>query len=288
MIFCLLTSGVNLLLEPLQFEFVRNAMTIGVLLGVLCAIVGSYLIVQQMGMIVDMIAHSVLAGLPVAFIFGINLSIGAFISGIISTLIMVGIQRKSRLKIDAIMALILSSFLALSITLISLLKTNKLDLEGFLFGNILSVTRQDVLQTFIVTLLVAIMSRLFYKELLFYTFDPLGSQASGLPVTAIYIGMISVITITVVLSLQTVGALLVIALLIGPGITAYLWVKELHQMMGLGAFLGSLASVIGVYLSYYFNIPSGAAIVLIIFALFLMTFFLSPTQGILTRSLKDK
>lgn len=277
----------DILIQPLNFEFMRNAIVLGIFLGILCAIVGAYLIVQQMGMIVDMIAHSVLAGLPIAFFLGFNISIGAFISGVISAIIMVWIERKSRLKVDAIMALILSTFLALSITLISLLKTTKLDLEGFLFGNILSVTVNDVWQTFTLCLIITIVVNFFYKELLFYTFDPLGAQASGLPVNAIYIGMISVITMTIVASLQTVGALLVLALLIGPGITAYLLVKQLHEMMILGAILGCFASVTGIYLSYYLNIPSGAAIVLVVFSLFFLTFLLSPTQGILTQPRDD-
>lgn len=277
----------DILIQPLNFEFMRNAIALGILLGILCAIVGAYLIVQQMGMIVDMIAHSVLAGLPIAFFFGFNISIGAFISGVISAIIMVWIETKSRLKVDAIMALILATFLALSITLISLLKTTKLDLEGFLFGNILSVTVKDVWQTFTLCLIITVIVNFFYKELLFYTFDPLGAQASGLPVNAIYIGMISVITMTIVASLQTVGALLVLALLIGPGITAYLLVKQLHEMMILGAILGCFASVTGIYLSYYLNIPSGAAIVLVVFSLFFLTFLLSPSQGILTQPRDD-
>ena len=205
----------NLLIEPLQFEFMRNAIAVGVLLGILCAVVGSYLIVQQMGMMVDMIAHSVLAGLPVAFSLGFNISIGAFISGIISAVIMAWIKSQSSLKIDAVMALILSTFLAISITLISLLRTTKLDLDGFLFGNILSVAPTDVQQTFVITLIILVAVKLLYKELLFYTFDPLGAQACGLPVNWIYLGMISAITLTIVASLQTVGALLVISLLIG-------------------------------------------------------------------------
>ncbi|MGL5061676.1 MAG: metal ABC transporter permease [Microcoleus sp.] len=273
----------DLLIEPLQFEFMRNAIAIGVLLGILCAVVGSYLIVQQMGMMVDTIAHSVLAGLPVAFYLGFNIAIGAFMSGLISAAIMVWIQSQSRIKIDAIMALMLSTFLALSVTLISLLQTTKLDLDGFLFGNILSVAPSDVQQTFVIVAIVLVAVKLFYKELLFYTFDPLGAQASGLPVNWIYLGMISGMTLTIVASLQTVGALLVISLLIGPGITAYLLVKELHLMMGLGAIVGSLASAIGMYLSYYLNMPSGAAIVLVVFGLFLLALLLSPSQGILTR-----
>lgn len=273
----------ELVIEPLKFEFMRNAIATGILLGILCAVVGSYLIVQQMGMIVEMIAHSVLPGLPIAFVFGISISIGAFISGVISAVIMAWIQSQSRLKIDAVMALILSTFLALSVALISLLKTTKLDLQGFLFGNILSVSPADVQHTFAITVIILILVKLFYKELLFYTFDKMGAQASGLPVNLIYFGMIAAITLTIVASLQTVGALLVISMLIGPGITAYLLVKELHLMMVLGAILGSFASVIGMYCSYHLNIPSGPGIVLVIFGLFLLALLFSPSQGIFTR-----
>ena len=177
----------------------------------------------------------------------------------------------------------MSTFLAISVTLISLLRTTKLDLDGFLFGNILSAAPTDVQQTFVITLIILATVKMFYKELLFYTFDPLGAQACGLPVNWIYLGMISAITLTIVASLQTVGALLVISLLIGPGITAYLLVKELHLMMGLGAIIGMTASVTGMYLSYYWNMPSGAAIVLVIFGLFLVALLFSPSQGILTR-----
>ncbi|NEN99459.1 MAG: metal ABC transporter permease, partial [Moorea sp. SIO3I7] len=122
----------------------------------------------------------------------------------------------------------------------------------------------------------------FYKELLFYTFDPLGAQASGLPVKAIYFGLILAITLTIVASMQTVGVLLVISLLIGPATTAYLLVKELHHMMGLGSMIGIISSVSGMYISYYFNWPSGPAIVMVIFGLFFLAFLFSPRQGILT------
>lgn len=260
------------LIEPLQFEFMRNAIAVGILLGILCAVVGSYLIVQQMGMMVGMISHSVVAGLPIAFILRINLAIGAFVAGVLSALLLAWIQTQSRIKADAAMALILSAFLALGVTLITKLRTTQLNLEDFLFGNILSVTNTDVIRTLLITLFILILVKVLYKELLFYTFDPIGAQASGLPVNQLYLGMIAMISITMVASMQTVGVLLVIALLIGPALTAYLWVKELHQMMLGGAGVASLATIIGMYFSYYWNVPSGAAIVLVIFTIFSLVF----------------
>jgi ABC-type Mn2+/Zn2+ transport system permease subunit len=260
----------------------RNALAIGVLMGVLGAVVGSYLIVQQIGMIGDVIAHAVIPGLSIAFYLGINLSVGAFIAGILSALVVAGIRTRSRVKVDAAMALTLTSFLGLGVILITVLKTNRLDLTHILFGDILGVRPTDVWQTLVVTLFILVLTKLFYKELLFYTFDPLGAQASGLPVTAMYFGLICAITLTIVASMQTVGVLLVISLLVGPAITAYLLVKELHQMMFVGAIIGVISSITGMYISYYLNVPSGPAIVMVVFGFFLLAFLFSPTQGILT------
>ena len=272
----------NWLIEPLGYEFMRNAIAVGILVGILCPVVGTYLIVQRMALLGDVIAHAVLPGLAIAFFWGVDILLGAFISGVFSTFVIAWIRTQSRVKVDAAMALTFSSFFALGVTLITLLKS-KLDLASFLFGDILGVTAADVQRTAIITLIVLVLVKLFYKELLFYTFDKLGAQAVGFPVNALHFGLMAAITLTIVASMQTVGVLLVISLLVGPGITAYLLVKELHQVMGLGAILGVIASISGVYASYYFNIPSGPAIVLVTFGLFLLAILFSPSQGILTR-----
>ena len=253
-----------------------------ILLGILCAVVGTYLIVQGMGLLGDVIAHAVLPGLAIAFFFGVDIFIGAFISGTLSTFVITWIQSQSRVKVDVAMALVFSGFLALGITLITVLKS-KLDLHQFLFGDILGVTTTDVMRTGAIAILILLLVKLFYKELLFYTFDPLGAQAMGLPVTVIRFGLTAAITLTIIASMQAVGVVLVVSLLIAPGITAYLLVKELHQMMICGAIIGIISSVTGMYISYYLNVPSGAAIVLVVSGLFLLTLLFSPTQGILTR-----
>ena len=273
---------INLLIEPLSFEFMRLALLAAILLGILCAVVGTYLIVQGMGLLGDVIAHAVLPGLAIAFFFGVDIFIGAFISGTLSTFVITWIQSQSRVKVDVAMALVFSGFLALGITLITVLKS-KLDLHQFLFGDILGVTTTDVMRTGAIAILILLLVKLFYKELLFYTFDPLGAQAMGLPVTVIRFGLTAAITLTIIASMQAVGVVLVVSLLIAPGITAYLLVKELHQMMICGAIIGIISSVAGMYISYYLNVPSGAAIVLVVSGLFLLTLLFSPTQGILTR-----
>jgi len=269
-------------IEPLGFEFMRNAILMAMLLGILCAVVGSYLIVQGMGLLGDVISHAVLPGLAIAFFFGVDIFLGAFISGTLSSFVITWIQSQSRVKVDVAMAMVFSGFLALGIVLITLLGS-KLDLHSILFGDILGVTTTDVLRTGAIATFVLFMVKLFYKELLFYTFDPLGAQAMGLPVNLMHFGLTAAITLTIIASMQAVGVVLVVSLLIGPGITAYLLVKELHQMMVLGAISGIISSVSGMYISYYLNVPSGASIVLVVSGLFLLALLLSPTQGILTR-----
>ena len=277
------------LIEPLEFEFMRQAIAIGLLLGILSAVVGSYLILQQMGMMSGVISHAVLPGISIAFFLEINLAVGAFIAGILSALLVIGIQKRSRIKVDAAMALTLTSFLALGVILITSLNTTQIDLDEILFGDILGVTSSDVWRTFIITIIILILNKLFYKELEFYTFDPLGAKACGLPVNLLYFGLICAITLTIVASMQTVGVLLVMSLLVGPAITAYLLVKELDRMMIVGSIIGAFSSIAGMYVSYYLDLPSGAAIVLVIFTFFLLAFLFSPSQGILTEpELKNK
>ena len=273
---------INLLLEPLNYEFMRNAIAIGVLVGILCPVVGSYLIVQRMAMLGDVIAHCVLPGLSISFFLGVDILIGAFGSGILGALLIAWIRSQTRVKVDAAMALTFSTFFALGVTLITVLK-NKLYLDSFLFGDILGVTPYDIGRTSAIAVLILLVVKLFYKELLFYTFDKTGAQAIGLPINTIYFGFMAAITLTIIASMQAVGVILVISLLIGPALTAYLLVKELHQMMIVGAILGAIASISGVYLSYYQNLPSGPAIVLVSSSLFLLALLFSPSQGILTQ-----
>ncbi|MDM9382786.1 metal ABC transporter permease [Chlorogloeopsis sp. ULAP01] len=272
----------DLLLQPLSYEFMRNAIAIGILIGILCPVVGSYLIVQRMALLGDVIAHCVLPGLSISFFLGIDILIGAFCSGILGSFLIAWIRSQSHIKADAAMALTFSSFFALGVTLITVLR-NKLDLDSFLFGDILGVTMNDIYRTLIIAAVILLAVKLFYKELLFYTFDKTGARAIGLPIHSIHFGFMAAVTLTIIASMQAVGVILVIALLVGPALTSYLLVKELHHMMGLGAIIGVVASITGIYISYYRNIPSGPAIVLVSSVLFLLVLLFSPSGGILTR-----
>ncbi|MEM1172121.1 MAG: metal ABC transporter permease [Cyanobacteria bacterium P01_H01_bin.35] len=273
----------EILLEPLQYNFMQRSLLVAVIVGIICAVVGSYLMVQRLALLGDAISHSVLPGLAIAFWIGANIFVGAFIAGIISTILINLIRTRSPIKEDAAMGIVFSAFFALGITLITIIqKDNKIDLNHFLFGNILGVTFGDVRDTLISAVVVLLVVILLYKELLFYTFDPLGAQAVGLPVNLLNLGLMMLIGLTIVASLKAVGVVLVLSLLITPASTAYLLVKRLHQVMILGVGIGILSSISGMYISYFCNLPSGPAIVLVSFGLFILAFLFSPTQGILT------
>jgi manganese/iron transport system permease protein len=254
----------DILWSPLKYGFMQRSLVIAVLVGLICAIVGSYLMVQRLALLGDAISHSVLPGLALAFLLGVNIFVGAFLAGILSTVLITWIRTKSPIKEDAAMGIVFSSFFALGITLITTIqKTNKIDLNHFLFGNILGVTTNEVIETSLIAATVLMIVYGLYKELLFYTFDPQGAAAAGLPTQGLNFGLMVLIALTVVASMKAVGVILVLALLITPSATAYLLVPRLHQVMLCGAGIGILSSVSGLYLSYYFDLPSGPGIVLV-------------------------
>lgn len=271
------------LLDPFNYDFMRQALIAGVLIGTVCPMVGAYLIVQRMALLGDVVAHAVLPGLALANFLNLPLLSGAFVFGMLSTFVMSWIRSQSKVKVDTAMAITFSSFFALGITLLSSLRS-RLDLEDLLFGDILSITPADVWQIGGITAGILVGVMLFYEQLLFFTFDPLGAEARGLPVRMINLGLMASITLTIVAGMKTVGVILVVSLMVSPAAAAYLLTQELHWMMAVGSGLGVLSSLTGMYLSYYWDIPSGPAIALTLFGCFLMALLFSPRQGILTRN----
>jgi manganese/iron transport system permease protein len=274
----------DLLIEPLQYGFMQRSLIVAVIVGVLCAVVGSYLLVRRLALLGDAISHSLLPGLAIAFMLGINLYVGAFIAGVLSALLIAWIHTRSTIKEDAAMGIVFSAFFSIGITLITLIqKDNKIDLNHFLFGNILGVTLTEVRDVVIIAIVVLVTVVLLYKELLFFCFDTLGAQAAGLPVQWLNGGLMVLVALTVVASMKTVGVILVLSLLITPAAAAYLLVPRFHQVMILAAAIGAFSSVCGMYLSYYLNLPSGPAIVIIASTIFGLAFLVNPDSGLLSR-----
>lgn len=265
----------------------RYALVAGVGVGLLCPIVGSYLVVQRISLLADVVAHAVLPGLAIAHFFKFPLILGAAVFGLLSSFTTTWVASQSKLKVETAMAITFASFFSLGLTLLTVLR-NRLDLNELLFGDILSITPGDVRQIILIAVAVLAAIRFFYKELLFFTFDPLGAEAIGLPVRWLNLGLMASVTLTIVAGIKMVGVILVIALMVGPAATAYLLTKELHWMMIVGSIVGIVSAITGLYVSYYYDIPSGPTIAMTIFGLFFLSLLFSPSQGILTRHLRLK
>nr|ARO91236.1 manganese transport system membrane protein [Rhodochaete parvula]ASK39682.1 maturase [Rhodochaete parvula] len=269
----------QILIEPLQYAFMQRSILIAILIGLLCSIIGSYLMVQKLSLLGDAISHSVMPGLALAFSLGIPIIIGALSAAILSTLIISWIKNEYPLKEDTAIGIVFASFFALGIVFISIIqKNNKIDLNHFLFGNILSVSLEDVINTSIIFVVVFSVIILMYKELLLFTFDQLGAKVLGLPTRELNFSLMILITLTTVASMKVVGVVLVLALLIIPSASAYLIVNRLHEIMTIGAAIGIVSSIGGMYISYYLNIPSGPAIVLVAAIIFIMALLTHKIQ----------
>ncbi|MCS6782914.1 MAG: metal ABC transporter permease [Gloeomargarita sp. SKYBB_i_bin120] len=251
----------EILTAPLQFQFMQRALVMGVLTGGLCPLVGAFLVVQRMALLADVMAHAVLPGVAFSLALGIDALWGALVSGLLSTGVIHWLQHQTRMKVDGAMAFTFASFFALGILLISWLRPSQ-DLEHLLFGNLLSVTGQDIVKTFIVAAVISVLLVRFYQPLLFLTFDPVGAQALGLPVRWLRWGLLVGVTLTIIVSMQAVGVILVMALMVGPALVGYVLANDLQGMMAIGAGVGVLSSTVGVYSSYYLNLPPGPLIVL--------------------------
>jgi manganese/iron transport system permease protein len=272
----------TLITEPMQYPFMQRALISALLVGTICAVTGSYLIVRRLALLGDAVSRAVMPGLAIAFLLGGNIFVGAFIAGVLSTLVIGAIHTNSKIKEDTAMGLVFSSFFAFGIILITKIQADtKVDLMHFLFGNILGVTESDLWTTFIISVVVMGTIFLLYKELLFHSFDPLGARAVGLPTQVLHLLLMSLIALTTVASMQSVGVVLVIALMVGPGATAYLLTRQLKSMMFLAVAIGAISSIVGLYLSYYLDISSGPAVVVVTSFFFILSFLFSPRQGIL-------
>ena len=279
----------NLIVEPLQLPFMQRALISALLVGTICAVTGSYLIVRRLSLLGDAVSRAVMPGLAIAFLLGANIFVGAFIAGVLSTVLIGAIHTRSKIKEDTAMGLVFSAFFAVGIILITKIQSEtKVDLMHFLFGNILGVTEADLITTALISGVVMITIAALYKELLFHSFDPLGAKAAGLPTQALHLVLMSLIALTIVASMQSVGVVLVIALMVGPGAAALLLTRRLHAMMLLAVAIAAVSSVVGLYLSYYLDLASGPAVVVVTSTFFVLSLLFSPGQGLLTNRQKSR
>jgi ABC-type Mn2+/Zn2+ transport system permease subunit len=259
-----------LLLDPLGYVFMQRALLATTLVGVLCAIVGTYVVLRGMAFIGDALAHAVLPGVAAAFLLGADLFVGALIAGILTALGIGFITRTGRVREDTAIGILFTGALALGVVLISTAKTYATDLTHILFGNVLGVSPGDLWLTVALGGLVLAILLALHKEFLIVAFDPVLAASLRVPVGALRYLLLVLLAISVVVSLQTVGVVLVAGLLVTPAATAYQFTRRLPAMMLAAAALGALAGIVGLYLSFYLNVASGAAIVLVSTACFLL------------------
>jgi manganese/iron transport system permease protein len=274
----------ELLIAPLRYPFMVRGMAAAVMVGVVCAMVGTYMVLRGMAFLGDALAHSILPGVAVGYLISGGARGAIFWWGLgtgVLTAVGIGaIGKGAKIKEDTAIGIIFSGMFALGIALISTMRSYAVDLAHFLFGNVLGVSRSDLWLTAGLAVIVFLVIFAFYKEFLVLSFDPVLAETLRFPAGFLQYLLLILIALTIVISLQTVGVALMVAMLTTPAATAYLLTKRLAPMMTLAALIGALSGIVGLYLSYYVNVASGAAIVLVCTALFLVTMLFAPRRGI--------
>ena len=273
----------NWLLDPLQFGFIVRAMLAAVIVGIVCSVLGTYVVLQGMAFFGDALAHTILPGVVIAFLLGWPLALGALLVGILTALGIGWLTERGELKEDTAIGVIFAGMFALGIALLSTTGTYTVDLAHFLFGNLLGVTANDLWLIAGLSLVVLLTIFAFYKEFLVIAFDEILAITLRLPGRFLRYLLLVLIAITIVTSLQVVGLALMLAMFITPAATASLLSRRLPTMMLVAASIGAVSGISGVYASYYLNVASGAAVVLVATLIFILVFLLAPSRGILWR-----
>jgi manganese/iron transport system permease protein len=260
----------RLLSEPFVFPFMQRALLASLIVGVVCAVVGAFVVWKSLSFIGDALAHASFAGVATAFVAGQNIYVGAAVAAIATALSIAFLSRSARVSADTAIGVLFAFMFSLGVVVMSRAQNYAVDLFGFLFGNVLGVAPEDLLLILAGGVLVVGIIVLLYKELFFVAFDPLMAEATGLPVALLQYLLLALIGVTVVVSMRAVGIVLVVAMLVTPAATASLLTRRFHRIMLLGALLSVAASAIGLYASFYANVASGGAIVLVNTSFFLL------------------
>ncbi len=275
-------TWLNWISEPLGYAFMQRGILAALMVGVVCATVGTYIVLRGMAFFGDALAHSILPGVAVGYLVGDGarqpLFWWALLAAVISSIGIGVISKGAKIREDTAIGIVFAGMFALGIAMISTVRDYSVDLTHFLFGDVLGVSAGDLLLTAIFGGLIVFLVLVFYKEFLVLTFDPLLAVTLRLPARLLEYLMLILIALAIVVSLQTVGVALMVAMLVTPAAAGYLLSKRLPVMMALGAVIASLSGVIGLYVSYYANVASGAAIVLTSTVFFMLAWSIRSLQ----------
>ena len=261
----------DLITQPFTYSFMVRALIVSVLVGVICPFLGAFVVTRNLAFMGDALAHAVLPGLVIAFLVGINPFAAAVPAGVIVALLIGYLMRRTGVGEDTSIGIVFAGFFALGLILLSMSNRITVNLEDLLLGQVLSISNGDVYITAGLTAVVVVVLYLFHKELVFSSFDPAGASVVGLPTAWLDYLLLVLLALVIVIGLQAVGIVLIMAMLVTPSGTAYLLVRGFLPLMAIGALLGVFAAVSGLYLSFYFNLPSGPAMALIATMAFLIT-----------------
>lgn len=271
----------DLLVEPLSFEFVRTALAVTLTAGIVCGVLSCWLVLVGWSLMGDAVSHAVLPGVVLAYVVGAPFALGALLFGLLAVLLIGAVRDTSRVKEDAAIGVVFTTLFALGLVLISV-TPSQTDLNHILFGNLLGVSPTDLLQVLVlgaVTLTVVVLKR---RDLTLYAFDPVHAHAIGLSPRRLGALLLGLLALTVVVALQAVGVVLVVALLITPGATAYLLTDRFSRMLWISPLVASVSGVVGIFGSYWLDTSSGGTVVVTLGAVFALAYLFSPRHGLLT------
>lgn len=274
------------LVEPFQYGFLRQAIWVSAFVGFVCAALSCYITLKGWSLMGDAVSHAVVPGVVVAYALNIPFAVGAFLFGFGATVAIGYVKSKTRLKEDAVIGVVFTGFFAFGIVLVTKIPSN-IDLFHILFGNVLGISQQDIVQTLVAGVITLAVIFLRRKDLLLFCFDPNHAKAIGLNTQVMYYTLLSVLALTIVTALQTAGIILVIAMLVTPGSIAYLLTDRFDQMLGISIASSVFSCVLGTYLSYHFDVSTGGSIVVLLTLLFVITMVFAPRYGILAQRSKQ-
>ncbi|MBC5806597.1 MAG: manganese ABC transporter permease [Candidatus Eremiobacter antarcticus] len=277
----------HFLSDPLHNDFMVRAFVAATLIGLVCSITGVYVVLRNLSFIGDGLAHASFAGIVIAYLLKFNLYLGGLIFAVVTALGIGAVSKKSEVSLDTSIGVLFTASFALGIMLMSRVRNYVVDLQDFLFGNILAIDRRDIFIVAVLVVLVLSIVALFYKELLFASFDPITAAANGIPIEALSYLLLVLLAVTIIVSLQAAGIVLVAALLVTPAATAYQLTNRFGWMMFISACVGVVSAIVGLYASYYLNVASGSTIVLVATAWFFLAIALSPKRRSLLTALLE-
>ncbi len=269
----------NCLTTPLSFGFMQRGLIAAILIAIVCAVIGAFVVLQELAFIGDALAHASFPGVVIAFLLKFPLELGGAVVGILTALGIGVITRRSKISQDTAIGVLFAGTFALGVVLLSTVKNYTKDLFGLLLGDVLAIQTSDLIVIAVMGMLILAIVFALYKELVLLTFDPIQAEVIGLPVGLLNELLLALMAVTIVIAIQTVGIVLVVAMLVTPAATATLLVRRFPLVMLVGAIQGVVGVIAGLYLSFYLNIASGATIVLVLTSLFVLALVFAPRLG---------